>query len=1159
MQQRAASIEWANMRNRHPIQKDSAFAAGVLLLLLGLGLVAGWAVASFARQPAPQAPNPAALDVTALASPASLTSYITYLRDPDRTLTLADVASPGYADGYQPAGYGQNFGVTSDAVWVHFALTNPSSTVVPVVLHADAPNTGYIDLYSGPPIPGKQPDFATGAARPYTARPVPGPTFAFPLSVPPGGTTDYYLRYKSDLPIRISADLWQPPAFEAERIQVEIWWGIVLGMLLIMSGYNLLLYIALHDANHLLLAILGLLVAASSAIANGYASRWLPAELSSWSPFLTILSIAAVISVLAVVAMSFLELRSHLRAAYWILVSAIAVCAVAVVVAGFGRYTLAYSALIALLLPILMMIFAATIIRVRQRSRMALFFLIGQFLPIAYGLVQSLSILGIGPRWPGLPFVVPINSLFLLVLMSLALADRINLLRREADQANAALLASEQRLSTYLDALPFSIQVHDAKLKPLYVNAAIRQTSRDLPPGWFDEPYEVWVRAFPAFISGTDQPYPIEQLPLMRAAQGETAHADNVGLPGPQGQVTVEAWAVPLFDEQGGVTAIVSAFQDISARRAVETELLNYRETLEQRVAQRTSELAALNTSLGARVAELTAINEVGRRVARINDLATTLGDVAHVLAQVYRVPLASISLLDDVEHKVQMAALADSGSGVQAEFTGQWFRYDPAYGLPLQQFSPIIFNSPAQLRGLPRYIYQWLAARGIKQVLVAPLVARDRIIGALALLVDDPARVFTADEMRVAQTIAGQVATAIDTLELIEEVRQQRDVAEALRRTATALSRNLDQQNVLGTILEQLDQVFACEGAALSLVEGRELVTVAAKGLSADCLGRRTALDGKAASLTVLRTRRPSIVDDTGASTERVCCDATQRIRSWLGVPLMGGDAAIGVLSLDSTEVGAFSQARADLLATFADQAAIAVLNARLYDQAQVAAVAGERTRLARDLHDAVTQTIFSASLLAASLPERLPELTPAARADIETLQMLTRGALAEMRTLLLELRPERLAEVPVEILLGQLAQAFSGRTGVPATVNANCDPGFSPPRAVKIVFYRVAQEALNNAAKHAKAGCVTIRYSTRSASGGTGEDGFVPGSVRLAVIDDGKGFALESVGPERLGLAIMRERAAAIGAQLTVDSEPGLGTHVFMVWNDENDTQTA
>jgi two-component system nitrate/nitrite sensor histidine kinase NarX len=228
-------------------------------------------------------------------------------------------------------------------------------------------------------------------------------------------------------------------------------------------------------------------------------------------------------------------------------------------------------------------------------------------------------------------------------------------------------------------------------------------------------------------------------------------------------------------------------------------------------------------------------------------------------------------------------------------------------------------------------------------------------------------------------------------------------------------------------------------------------------------------------------------------------------------------------------------------------------VVNARLYTQAQELAVANERGRLARDLHDAVTQTIFSASLIAAALPARLGEtLPPAARADLDALQVLTKGALAEMRTLLLELRPEHLAEVRLELLLTQLAQAFSGRTGVPASVDAAGadaagDPTGALPHAVKLAFYRVAQEALNNIGKHAQATCVTIRFSSRR------------GGARLAVIDDGRGFDVEQVGAERLGLAIMRERAAAAGAQLTVDSEPGLGTHIFMVWNNDNDTQTT
>ena len=931
------------MRNRHTAKKHAAFIAGALLLLMGCGLLCTCPV--LAQESPLQSPHRAALDVSNLPPQTPLLPQITYLRDPARSLALAEVAAPDYANRYQAAGAAApNLGITHDAVWVHFALTNPTNAAVPLILHTDTPNTAHIDVYSGPPTPGKEPDFTTGAARPYATRPLPGPAFAFPLTVPPGVTTDYYLRYESDLPIRIAAEVWQPAAFAAEQVTNEIWWGIVLGMLLIMSAYNLLLYITLREVENLVLAIFGPLVATSSAISGGYASRWLPAGISSWSPLITIASLAAVISAFAMLALIFLELRRRLRIAYWILVSVVAANAAAVVIAAMGHIALAYTLVIALLVPTLITIFVATVIRVQQGSRLALFVLIGQAVPIAYGLAQSLSILGIGPRWPGLPFIVPVNSLFLLVVMSLALADRVSLLRRAADQANAALIASEQRLKTYLDALPFSVQVHDANLKPLYVNAAIRQVPRDLPPGWFEEEYAVWLREVPVAIAGTDLPYPVEQLPLIRASRGETAHADDVAIVFPDGQVAIESWAVPLRDGQGQITAIVSAFQDISARRAVEAELSSYRATLEQRVAQRTSELAAINASLGERVAELTAINEVGRRVARITDLEGTLGEVVQVLAQVFRVTLANISLSDDEVHKVQIAAMADSSGGLLSEYRGQWFLYDPAYGLPLQQFHPTILHAPAQLPGLPPDVHHWLAERGIAKVLAAPLVARNRIIGALALLVDDPARVFTPDEQRVAQTIAGQVATAIDTLELIEEVRRQRDVAEALRKTATALSRNLDQQNVLGTILEQLDQVFACEGAAVALVEGQELVTVAAKGLSAGCLGRRLSLDGAEASLTVLRSRQPSLVHDTRAAAEAVCCADTQPIRSWLGVPLMSGDTAIGVLSLDSIEAGAFTDAHADLLATFANQATIAVVNARLYDQAQAAAVAGER-----------------------------------------------------------------------------------------------------------------------------------------------------------------------------------------------------------------------
>ena len=134
----------------------------------------------------------------------------------------------------------------------------------------------------------------------------------------------------------------------------------------------------------------------------------------------------------------------------------------------------------------------------------------------------------------------------------------------------------------------------------------------------------------------------------------------------------------------------------------------------------------------------------------------------------------------------------------------------------------------------------------------------------------------------------------------------------------------------------------------------------------------------------------------------------------------------------------GGFDQADLDLLVAFADQAAIAIENARLYEEAQQVAASQERSRLARDLHDAVTQTLFSASLIAEVLPA-LWENDPAeGRQLLGELRQLTRGALAEMRTLLLELRPAALVEANLGDLLRQLAESVSGRTGIPVAVVA-------------------------------------------------------------------------------------------------------------------------
>ena len=203
--------------------------------------------------------------------------------------------------------------------------------------------------------------------------------------------------------------------------------------------------------------------------------------------------------------------------------------------------------------------------------------------------------------------------------------------------------------------------------------------------------------------------------------------------------------------------------------------------------------------------------------------------------------------------------------------------------------------------------------------------------------------------------------------------------------------------------------------------------------------------------------------------------------------------------------------------------------------------AASKERQRLARELHDAVSQTLFSISLMAEVLPRIYEKDPEAGKQRLEELRQLTRGALAEMRMLLLELRPAALAETSLPDLLRQLGEAVVGRARIPVDVRID-ETGSAPPE-VAVALYRIAQEALNNVVKHAAAEQVTV---TLRASSGDDLDG-----LELTVADDGCGFAVDDVRSGRLGLGIMAERAESIGARLEVDSASGQGTVVRVAWS--------
>ena len=214
------------------------------------------------------------------------------------------------------------------------------------------------------------------------------------------------------------------------------------------------------------------------------------------------------------------------------------------------------------------------------------------------------------------------------------------------------------------------------------------------------------------------------------------------------------------------------------------------------------------------------------------------------------------------------------------------------------------------------------------------------------------------------------------------------------------------------------------------------------------------------------------------------------------------------------------------------------------LLEKEKSQAVQNERNRLARELHDAVTQSLFSASLLADAIPGAYKEDADEAERLMDDLRGLNIGALAEMRTLLLELRPAVLTEMKMSDLLRQLADAARAREDIQFELKINEDR--KPPAVVQIAFYRVAQEALNNIIKYAQATMVEICYTCQV----SGEhDSLV---VELIMHDDGAGFDPAEVSPENMGIKIMTERAEEIGGEFQLSSVIGKGTSVRLLWTD-------
>jgi signal transduction histidine kinase len=271
----------------------------------------------------------------------------------------------------------------------------------------------------------------------------------------------------------------------------------------------------------------------------------------------------------------------------------------------------------------------------------------------------------------------------------------------------------------------------------------------------------------------------------------------------------------------------------------------------------------------------------------------------------------------------------------------------------------------------------------------------------------------------------------------------------------------------------------------------------------------------------------------------------AHPQLTDFIGMPIMDGDEILGELFLaNSNAPGGFTADDEELLRVMAAHAAIALVNARLYERSRELSILSERHRIARELHDSVTQKLFSLRLTAEAAASLAGDGTPAAT-HLDTVRTLAAEASDDLRAIMVGLLPADLAGDGLAPALRKQAELLDRVHGATVSFRTTPVPRLAP--ATEEMIYRVAQEATHNALRHAAASTVRLELSAQD------------GSVVLVVADDGQGFEAEAAqtrpaqteaaqtrAQRRLGLASMRERAQAAGGRVAITSHPGTGTTV-------------
>jgi len=501
---------------------------------------------------------------------------------------------------------------------------------------------------------------------------------------------------------------------------------------------------------------------------------------------------------------------------------------------------------------------------------------------------------------------------------------------------------------------------------------------------------------------------------------------------------------------------------------------------------------------------------------------------IAEMLSFATGMPHCGIYLMDDEKNILLRHAGTHSLSSSQLELT-KHLQIDPAE-FPLIQEAleskkPIICQDA---RVDPRVNHAVLPPLDIRSMLVVPIRLSGQVLGMALNYTLGEMYAITQEDVELASGVANSVALAVENARLYGETRQRLAESQGVQRVTTSLLRKNSLQEVLEIICNEALNLTDATGSAVLLLDENGLLRVtSAVGEKLSVLDRLP-VTGSLAGQAVL-SGEPALFNDVSRINLEYLHDLG--IKTLLAAPLKVESTIIGVMDVIN-KVGGFTREDLRILSLFADQAAIVIDQTQLHQQVEQMVVMEERQRLARELHDSVTQALYSVNLYAEAARRSLTAgKKKVTLENLKNLREMTREALLEMRLLVFELHPSILEKEGLVAALQARLAAVESRSGLKTEINVEGERRL--PLSIEEELYRISQEGLNNAVKHARARSVRIKLK------------YTRESVCLKLIDDGTGFDFQAAsGSGGMGLRGIKERVRKMDGTLAIESSPEKGT---------------